>query len=311
MSWGVVAVAAISAVGTAVSSSQAKKGEPNKVNVAQTIQDAATQQKNDLQNSINLEQQFLPGTTALRTQSNSLNSNLATGNTPAQQQQQALLTQAGAPITNPNSAVNNPLTSASLTSILQSLAQGGNLDPDTQAQATQAALQGAGSAGISGSGAGRGLVARDLGLTSLQLLQSRQNQASAAGNSYGALALQGQGLQLQDYISRLGALSGAVGQQQQYGLGLGTLLNNTALPNSGLTGTQVAQLDVGNTNIANQASAMNAQISSQATNAYTSDILSAYGGGGGGGGVGSGLAGLFGGSGGGGSAAGASANGLF
>ena len=130
---------------------------------------------------------------------------------------------------------------------------GGQLDPSTQAMITQGALQGAGTAGISGSGAGRGLVARDLGLTSMQVLQGRQNQASAAGNAFGQLGLQGQSLQLQDYISRLTGANSAVASQNSYGLGLGNLMNNTALPNSGLTGSQVASLDVGNQQIANAA----------------------------------------------------------
>ena len=130
---------------------------------------------------------------------------------------------------------------------------GGQLDPSTQAMITQGALQGAGTAGISGSGAGRGLVARDLGLTSMQVLQGRQNQASAAGNAFGQLGLQGQSLQLQDYISRLGGANTAVSAQNSYGLGLGNLMNNTALPNSGLTGSQVASLNVGNQIIANAA----------------------------------------------------------
>lgn len=248
----------------------ANKNKQSGVNISDVIKDAQSQATQDLQNSINLENQFLPGTAALRQNANQLNLNLSSGNTAGQRAQNALLGQAGSPITDPNSAVNNPLTVGSLNSILQSLNKGGQLDPDVQAQAAQAALQGAGTAGISGSGAGRGLVARDLGLTSLQLLQSRQNQALQAGNSYGALQLQGQQLQLQDYMSRLQGVNSAVSSTQQYGLGLGALMNNTQYPTSGLSPTQVASLLVGNTNISNAVG--------QQTTANTASTLNTLGG---------------------------------
>lgn len=220
-------------------------GGQKKVNVAQLIAQAQQQARNNLQNSINLENEFLPGTALLRQTSNQLNANLSQGLTAAQRTQAGLVDQAGRPITDPASAVNNPLTLSSLSSILQSLNRGGKLDPDVQAQAVQAALQKAGAAGISGSGAGRGLVARDLGLTSLGLLQQRQNQALQAGSAYGSLALQGQGLQLQDYLGRLQGTNQAVGQQMQYGLGLGNLMAATPYPNSGLGPGQVTSLAIG------------------------------------------------------------------
>jgi hypothetical protein len=163
---------------------------------------------------------------------------------------------------------------------------GGQLDASTQAQTVQGALQQGGAAGISGSGAGRGLTARDLGLTSLQLLQSRQQQASAAGNAYGALGLQQQSLNLQNYLGQIGAASSIVGQQNQYALGLGQQMNNLQLPNSGLTGSQVASLDVGNTNILNNNAAQNGAINAQTVNSLTGALQ--------GSGALSGLAGLFG-----------------
>lgn len=271
-----------------------KKTGGTTLDVSKAISDAQTQQTNDLQNSINLENQFLPGQATLRSNSNDLNNAISTGNTMSQAQQAALLSQASSPITNPGAALNNPLTTAANSSILQSLNMGGALDPATQQAVTQGALEAGGTAGISGSGAGRGLVARDLGLTSLQLLSSRQQAASAAGNAYGALGLQAQGLQLQDYLSRVGAVSSAVGLQNQYGLGLGALMNQTALPNSGLSGSQVASLDVGNTNIINGAAQQTQANQTSATNSMLGSLSSLFGGSGGSGG----LASLFAGSGG-------------
>lgn len=304
MSWLAIGTTAVSAAGTIYSASQANKNKAKPINISDVISQAQTQAQNDLQNSINLENQYLPGQSNLRSNSFNLSSAIATGQTSTQQLQNILLGQSGSAQTNPSASVNNPLTMASLGSILQSLNEGGQLDPDTQAQVTQGALQGAGTAGISGSGAGRGLVARDLGLTSLQLLQSRQNQASAAGNAYGALGLQGQSLQLQDFLGRLGLANSAVGLQDQYSLGLGNLMNNTALPNSGLSAGQVASLAVGNTNILNQANQQSAANTASETSALTGDITSLMGNKN----VQSGIASLFSGSGG---TSGASGNGLF
>ena len=242
-----------SIVGSVLGYNNAQNNLPQQLNISSVISQAQTQAANDLQNSLNLEQQYLPGQAALRSSSNTLNQNIASGNTTPQTLQNLLLGQGSSPIVSAGQYVNNPLSTAANTSIQQSLAMGGQLDPSTQAMITQGALQGAGTAGISGSGAGRGLVARDLGLTSMQVLQGRQNQASAAGNAFGQLGLQGQSLQLQDYISRLTGANSAVASQNSYGLGLGNLMNNTALPNSGLTGSQVASLDVGNQQIANAA----------------------------------------------------------
>lgn len=255
------------AIGAVIGGVSGYFGAGKKVDINKIITDAQNTAKANLQNSINLENQFLPGTSMLRRQSNELNSNLATGSTAAQRVQGQLLDQAGRPITDPGAAVNNPLTVGSLNSILNSLNKGGKLDPDVQAQAVQAALQKGGAAGISGSGTGRGLVARDLGLTSLQLLQSRQNQAAQVGNQYGQLALQGQGLQLSDFMQRLAGVSGAVGQQQSYALGLGNLMAATPYPNSGLGPGQTASLAIG----ANaQANAIAQQNQANAAGAMTS-----------------------------------------
>ena len=295
MTWFAVGSAVVSAASTAYSAYSASKNKAQPLDVSKAISDAQTQATNDLQNSINLENQYLPGQAQNRADSWNLTNQIASGSTPLQQMQLSGLQQgSGVTAASTGAMLNNPLTAASLNSILQSLNMGGQLDPSTQAQVAQSALQGAGTAGISGSGAGRGLVARDLGLTSLQLLQSRQNQASAAGNAYGALGLQQQGLQLQSYLGQLGLIGQATGQQQQYSLGLGSLMANTPLPNSGLSPSQVASLDVGNTNIingANQQQAANNATTASAAGGLFSSLL-------GNSGVQSGLASLFGGGGG-------------
>jgi hypothetical protein len=287
-----LASTAATAYGAYQSGQAAKAGNGSPVNVSGAILDAQTQATNDLQNSLNLEQQYLPGQYANMLGAFNNTNNILAGNTQAQQAQSALLSQ-GSGVTNAstNAYLNNPLTTAANSSILQSLNMGGQLDPSTQAQVVQSALQQGGAAGISGSGAGRGLTARDLGLTSLQLLQSRQAQASTAGNAYGALGLQQQSLNLQNYLGQIGAANSVVGLQNQYALGTQQLANNLQLPNSGLTGSQVASLDVGNTNILNNNQAQNAAVNSKTINSLAGTFTGAGGF--------NGLAGLFTGSGGG------------
>lgn len=246
------------------------------LDISSVISQAQTQATNDLQNSINLENEFLPGTAGLRVGSNAYNQNLLSGNTAAQRTQSSLLGGvAPGGFGGTNSAINNPLTKAANSSILQSLNMGGQLDPSTQAQIAQSALAGAGVAGISGSGAGRGLVASDIGLSSLQLLQSRQNQASAAGNAYGALQLQAQGLNLQSYLGQLGAAQTAVNSQNSYGLGIGQLMNSTPYPTSGLSPDAVANLYIAQNNAQNQANGTAAMVQQQQSNGVTSGLLGA------------------------------------
>ena len=277
MTWFAVGSAVVQAAGTAYSAYSASKNKPPTINVAQAIQDAQTQQANDLQQSINLENQYLPGQAANRAAANNLNLNVATGNTQSQQALSSLLS-SGSGVNNASTSawLNNPLTTAANSSILQSLnqAQAGQLPPGVQAQIMQSSLQTGGLAGISGSGAGRGLTARDLGLSQLSYLSNAQQQAQAAGNAYGALGLQQQGLTLQSYLGQLGGTQNAVNAQNQYALGFGNLMNQTAMPNSGLSGSQVASLDVGNTNILGQ----NAQQSQANTTAATNGLAGLFSG---------------------------------
>lgn len=71
------------------------------------------------------------------------------------------------------------LRHATTNAILDQLNLGGQLPADVIAQINQSALQSGGQAGIAGMGAGRNLTARDLGLTSLDLLNNRINSAKS------------------------------------------------------------------------------------------------------------------------------------
>lgn len=84
------------------------------------------------------------------------------------------------------------LRTATTKSILDELNLGGTLGPELQEQVVRNALEGASSSGFGSpvglSSGGRGLVARDLGLTSLDLAQSRRGEALGAVRSSPSLS---------------------------------------------------------------------------------------------------------------------------
>lgn len=217
------------------------------IDIAKVIADARTAASTNLQQSMALEQQYFPRTSNLRAVNDQSLLDLAQGRTAGFQARDNLISSVG------TSRSSNPLLDAASESILGQLRLGGTLGKDVQAQAMQAALEKGGQAGISGSGAGRGLVARDLGLTSLGVLNQRQKAAQDAG-------VQTATLSLQDYLGRLNAASGAAGQDSQRATLLSQLVEGRALPESGLSPSAIANLYVGNTNAANQTATNNAQI---------------------------------------------------
>lgn len=225
----------------------------NQINIPQLMEDARKNAAENLASSISLERTYQPGTAALRLLADEGLTNLATGNISSLNLRDSLLSQIGS---------TNPLLQASADSILSQLRLGGKLDAETQAQVTKTALEKGGTAGISGSGANRGLVARDLGLTSLQLLQSRQQAGLSAGS-----------LLSQDLASRAGLAMNAYGQDSNTALNIASLIDRRALPDSGINSGSLVDLVVGQNNSQNQAYATRAGIQAQNTNGVTS-ILS-------------------------------------
>lgn len=236
--------------------------------IAESRANAAT----TLAESKNLEQQYFPGTTILRNAAEVSLGKLANQSTAGFQARNSLLDGLGGPIANA-SVSSNPLLQGAADRILGQLNLGGKLDAETQAAATRAALQGAGTAGISGSGAARGLVARDLGLTSLALQNQRQQAALGAGNTLAQLGLQGESLKLQDYLGRYNAAQGAAGQDIQSTTLLGNLIDARQMPNAGLSSTDIANLYSGQNNAQNQMNATNASIAAQRSNSNLQALL--------------------------------------
>lgn len=278
MSWVMVGVTAASAVGSAVQGNQARKAAagaaPKPIDIAKIIADARENAAANYANSFALERQYNPQSAELRTAANNGLSNLATGNTAGFQARDSLLSQLGS--SQIMSTGTNPLLEASAASILDNLKLGGALGRDVQQQTVKAALEKGGMAGISGSGAARGLVARDIGLTSLGLLQQRQGQALQAGSTLEGIKMQSDQLRLQDFLGRIGAAQGAASQDTQRAGLLAQIMDARALPESGLSPGALANLYVGDKNVQDQ-SRMDQAALKTTTNANTMNALLGFG----------------------------------
>lgn len=228
----------------------------NGLNISNVIDTARQNAADNLKASIALERQLQPGTAALRLTADAGLEDLASGHTAGLQARNALLEGISSP---------NPLLQASTDSILKQLQMGGKLDPETQAAVTKASLEAGGTAGISGSGAGRGLVARDLGLTSLSLLTSRQNAALTGGQALTS-----------DLSTRYGIASNAAAQDANNSLNIASLIDKRAMPDSGISSGSLVDLLVGQNNAQNQNIANRAKIDvagNNATNAAFAQLI--------------------------------------
>jgi len=242
------------------------------LDINKIITDARANAATNLQQSKALEAQYMPGTAALRNTADVGLGQLGQQSTAGFQARNALLGGMTSPIAD-SSVSSNPLLQASADRILGQLNLGGKLDAETQSAAMRGALQGAGTAGIAGSGAGRGLAARDLGLTSLALQNQRQQAAMGAGSTMAQLGLAGQQLKLQDYLQRYNAAQGATGQDiQSKGL-LAGIIDARQMPNAGLSSTDIANLYSGQNNAQNQANFNAAAIKQQQSNANIQAML--------------------------------------
>lgn len=242
------------------SKSSAKTPAYQPLDISKVITDARETARTNLAQSIALEQEFRPGTAALRKTTDKALGDLASGQTPGISSRDTLLDLMG------NDIASNPLLEESASRILSNLRLGGALGADVQQQAFKAALEKGGAAGISGSGAIRGLVARDLGLTSLGLENQRISQAQEAGKTMSAL-------RLQDLATR-GSITGAAANFDLSRIGtLAGLIDSRYLPSSGLDPGAIASLYVAENNAINQTGMDAAAINQASRNANLSAML--------------------------------------
>jgi hypothetical protein len=229
-----------------------KKVSYQPLDINKIISDARTQAAENYRQSFDLERQYNPQQAALREQGNAAIQSLLSGTTSGQKAYGRILDDVvSGDIGAPNQAL-----SESSDSILASLKLGGNLDAETQNAVVRSALQGAGAAGIAGSVAGRGLVARDIGLTSLQLLNARQQAALQAGQALSA----DESARRQFLLGRAGAGATAAATDASRILGATNVIDSRALPSAGLDPGAVASLYIADHNAKNQINATNTAI---------------------------------------------------
>lgn len=160
--------------------------------------------------------------------------------------------------------LNTPLLNAAIAKAQSDLALGGNLSQDVQNSATRKALATAGSVGGGGLGLGRDLVARDLGLTSMQVAQQRLQNASQLG---------GQELDLgtansTNFLNQLNILRAINDSQFGQNMSLAQYAQGIAQPIVGLDPGSAANLAMGNANGASAALANSANIRGQQSQNY-------------------------------------------
>lgn len=248
-------------VGGIMSSKAASKAaneamsKQQRVDIGKLVADARANSEANLAKSLELEKKYLPGTAQLREATTGGLLEQVSGAGKMRRDEAITKLLGFTPASATPTYEGSPLFKQATERIAADLALGGKLDPETQAAVVRGALSGAGRSGIIGSQAGRGLTARDLGLTSLQLQQARQGAALSAGQMQSQLGLsQAQlGLSAADQLLRsLGMGVEATGSQLNQAGNIYGLMANQPLPESGLSSGSLANITVGDINAYNQ-----------------------------------------------------------
>jgi len=293
--WVAAAVGVAGIVAGGVSANQSKKAaqgaanaalQAGKVDINAVGQKATDQALSNYKTSRALEQQYTPEVSNLRT--NSVQDLLsALGPNPYNQQAgQILMNQANNPAANLTAATPSGLQAAA--NAAQANLASGNTLPTARLStemsnlATRNALANAGNVAPGSLQLGRDLTARDLGLTSLQLGQQSQqnllnqiNSAASTGQALGNFNLnnnqqqigqsqfaQNQALQQAQALQALSA-----GDFAKY-LSAAQFGQSIQSPVVGLDPSAVANLSVGNSNLAAGSIQQQGQINAQAGNNY-------------------------------------------
>lgn len=253
---GYAAIKGVSNAGKAADNAAAQPAPQVDIPALQAL--ALQYAKENAATSAGLEQQYTPEVSALRRGSiEGLMQQLGMSRPGMDDITARIAGQAGAP-------VNAPLLQQAIERAQAELALGGQLPQDVQNAVTRKALAHAGTVGP-GLTLGRDLVARDLGLTSLDLLNQRLSTATALGQAQAGLDTTArsnlfdsgnflQGVQSGDFSRWLAA--------SQLGQAIPT-------PMTGLDPSSIVNLAVGNTNAQAQKQAQNSALAVQAANGQT------------------------------------------
>lgn len=223
------------------------------VNIADVQAQAQQAAKDNAANSAALEQQYNPGVQQLRTDSlAAVDQGLARSS-----QTQTLADQVAAQAGKVPQGISydSPLLRDAISKAQSQLALGGTLDTETQNAVTRHGLATAAGVGGGGLTLGRDVTARDLGLTSLQLEQTRLNNASTLGGQEAALgqgnanlSLQAQQAGTNNLFNSANFLASLDSGDFARKLAAAQLGQNIAQPASGLDPGAIANLAVGNSN---------------------------------------------------------------
>lgn len=256
------AATAYSAVSSADNQRKAINSQKDAAKSSQVDIDALNEQTKNIarQNAIdsaNLEKQLTPEVPQLRTDAN--NAVLA-GLTP----DAGFLAQKAQLEGQLGQNLNTPLLNEAIAKAQADLRLGGSLSPELQNLVTRDSLANAASVGGGGLGLGRDLVARDLGLTSLGLENSRLQTALGAGGQEQGLAQANQGQQF-NLIQLLQQM-----QQAQYSRSLAAAQFGQSIrpPDVGLNPGSIAGITIGNSNAAGAAQANQSNIYGQQSQNY-------------------------------------------
>lgn len=263
---GTWAAIAVGGAGLVMSGVQANKARKEAAGAAQASQvdinalDARARQiaQQNAADSAALEQAMTPEVPALRTDANNqIRSQMNPSGFDQFGQEQL-----GGLIANQVGSAQTPLLRAAIAKAKADLAMGGQLSPDVQNAVTRRGLATAGTVG-GGLGLGRDIVARDLGLTSMDLERQRLAAASQLGGQELALAGQDASTAFNNRTSILNAVTGLQGiQNNQFSraLAAGQYGQSIRPPVVGLDPGSVVDLTVGNANNASAARANQANI---------------------------------------------------
>lgn len=175
------------------------------------------------------------------------------------------------------------LLSEAIVASRQQLAQGSQLPQDVRNAVARAAMAKSGTvASGAGVGLGRDIVARDLGLTSLDLLNQRLNNAAQIGslesgvqqfnagqlNNVALANAANKGANASNFLNQIQMLNQITGNQYNRALAAGQYGNSIAMPNVGLDPTAVANIVSGNATNASKALSNQANISGAQGNNY-------------------------------------------
>lgn len=219
---------------------------PKPANIPALIRQANQQAEDNIRRSIELESRYDPATARLRgITDQSLIDDMSLNTTGRDEVLRDLMSTAQS---------QDPLLTAAYNATAEDLSRGGTLDTEMHNDVMRGALARTGRAGIGGSAAEGGLVARDLGLTSEALRQQRIQAAAQMGDGLRQHRLAGLSTALQ-------ASQSTQAQDVARRQGIAAMVQARERPIAGLDPASIADITVGNANMANQAAMNRAQIS--------------------------------------------------